>query len=244
VDNRTQEQLIEIFLAFASQDAERLVDTMLKLGFTRRAVNRTHMERDLEHLLSQYYGKPLGEIDIGPLLTEVLAIVRRHHLQLPSNLALLFKTLLMDEALGTMLDPTFNMTNILAPYSKRLVRRLYSPGYWRRNLSQAAMDAARLGIELPQQLRRLMTDLERGNIEVGVNPDSLAPIINDVKQLVHRIVFGIIVAAFIIGLSTLLPLYRPIIGIWWIGVFFVIGFILAFVLGAYLAIAILRSRKK
>lgn len=244
VDDRTQEQLVEIFLAITSQDSERFVDIMLKLGFTRRRVNRAQMGRDLEHLMAKYYGKPFGEIDIGPLLTEALMIVQRHHLQLPSNLALLFKTLLMDEALGTMLDPTFNMASILAPYSKLLVRRLYSPGYWWRNLSQASMDAARLGVELPQQLRRLMNDLERGNIEVGVNPDSLAPIINDIKQLVHRVVLGIIAAAFIIGLSTLLPVFRPIIGIWWISVFLVIGFLFAFVLGMYLAFAILRSRKK
>jgi ubiquinone biosynthesis protein len=244
VDDRTQEQLIEVFLAIASQETDPLVDIVLKLGFTRGRVNRAQMERDLQRLLSQYYGKPFAEIDIGPLLTEVLTIVRRHHLQLPSNLALLFKTLLMDEALGTMLDPTFNMASVLEPYSKLLVRRLYSPGYWWRNVSRAGMDAARLGVELPQQLRRLLADLERGNIEVGVNPDSLTPLINDVKQLVHRVVLGIITAAFIIGLATLLPTYRSVIGIWGIGVFFVIGLILAFVLGGYLATAMLRSRKK
>ena len=89
-----------------------------------------------------------------------------------------------------------------------------------------------------------MSDLERGNIEVGVNPDTLAPVINEVKQLVNRIVLGIIAAAFIIGVAILLLVYHPVIGLWWVGALFVIGFILAFVLGIYLALAILRSRKK
>ena len=244
VDARTQEQLVDIFLAIASQDTERLVDTMLMLGFSSQRVDRAQMERDLEHLLSRYYGKPFGEIDMGPLLTEALSIVRHHHLQLPSNLALLLKTLIMDEALGTMLDPTFNMTAMLVPYSQQLVQRQYSPGFWWENLGRAGIDAARLGLELPQQVRRLMSDLEHGNIEVGVNPDTLAPVINDVKQLVNRIVLGIIAAAFIVGVAIVLLDYHPVLGMWWIGAFFISGFIFAFVLGVYLAFAILRSRKK
>jgi ubiquinone biosynthesis protein len=178
VDTRTQEQLVDIFLAITSQDAERLVDTMLMLGFTRQRVDRPQLQRELESLLSQYYGKSFGEIDIGPVLTEALTIVQHHHLQLPSNLALLLKTLLMDEALGTLLDPTFNMTAMLAPYSKHLVQRQYSLDYWRRNVSRAGVDAARLGLELPQQMRRLLNELERGNIEVGVKTETLKPILN------------------------------------------------------------------
>ena len=244
VDARTQEQLVDIFLAITSQDVDRLVDTILMLGFTQRRVDRAQFRRDLEHLFVQYYGKPFGEIAVGPFLTEALTIVRHHRLQLPSNLALLFKTLLMDEALGTMLDPTFNMAALLAPYSQQLVQRQYSPGLWLRNLSRAGMDAARLGVELPQQLRRLMSELERGSIEVGINPDTVKPLISDIKQVANRIVLGIIAAAFIVGLAILLLVYHPIIGILWIGIFFVIGFIFAFVLGIYLALTILRSRRK
>ena len=202
------------------------------------------MERDLEHLLSQYYGKPFGEMDMGLLLTEALTIVRRHHLQLPSNLALLLKTLIMDEALGTMLDPTFNMTAMLVPFSQQLVQRQYAAENWWKHLGRAGMDAARLGLELPQQVRRLMSDLEHGNIEVGVKADTLKPIINDVKQMVNRLVLGIIASAFIIGVAILLVVYHTVIGLWWVGTLFIIGFLLSFALGIYLAIAILRTRKK
>jgi ubiquinone biosynthesis protein len=244
VDARTQEQLVDIFLAITSQDAERLVDTMLTLGFSSQRVDRVQMERDLEHLLSQYYGKSFGEIDIGPVLNEALTGVQRHHLQLPSNLALLLKTLLMDEALGTMLDPEFNMTAMLEPYSKQLLQRQYSLDYWWRNLSRAGVDAARLGLELPQQIRRLMSDLERGNIEVGLKAETLKPVINDVKQMVNRVVLGIIAASFIIGVAILLTVYNRVIGLSWVGALFIIGFVLSFVLGIYLAISIITSRKK
>jgi ubiquinone biosynthesis protein len=202
------------------------------------------LKRDLEYLLSQYYGKSFGEIEIGPVLTEALAVIQRHHLQLPSKLALLLKTLLMDEALGTMLDPSFNMTAILEPYSKQLIQKQYSIDYWMRNLSRAGIDSARLGLELPQQIRRLMSDLERGTMQVGVNTETLKPIINEVKQMVNRVVLGIIAASFIVGIAILLTVYQTVIGLWWVGALFIIGFVLSFMLGIYLAISIITTRKR
>jgi VIT1/CCC1 family predicted Fe2+/Mn2+ transporter len=89
-----------------------------------------------------------------------------------------------------------------------------------------------------------MSDLERGNMQVGVNAESLKPIINDVKQMVNRIVLGIIAASFIIGVAILLVVYHTVIGLWWVGALFIIGFVLSFVLGIYLAISIISSRKK
>ena len=89
-----------------------------------------------------------------------------------------------------------------------------------------------------------MSDLERGNIEVGVKADSLKPIINDVKQMVNRVVLGIIAAALIIGVAILLVVYHTVIGLCWVGALFIIGFVLSFVLGIYLAFTIITSRKK
>ncbi len=66
-----------------------------------------------------------------------------------------------------------------------------------------------------------MRELERGNIEVGMNPDTFKPLTSDIKQVANRIVLGIIAAAFIVGLAILLLVYHPVIGIFWIGVFFV-----------------------
>ncbi len=244
VDARTQEQLGDIFLAITSQDIDRLVDTLLMLGFTQRHVDRTVFSRDLEHLLTQYFDRPLGEITLGPLLTQVFAIVRRHHLQLPPNLALLLKTLVMDESLGCMLDPTFHLTSLLVPFSQRLVLRRYAPGAWVQHVSRASMDAARLGVELPQQLRRILSELERGHLEVGIQPEAFEPLVRRFEQLTNRIVLGIIAAAFINGLAVLLLVYHPLGGVQWLGLLFIIGFILAAVLGIYLAGSILRSRRK
>lgn len=62
--------------------------------------------------------------------------MRQQHLHLPSNLALLLKTVIMVEGLGVNLDPDFHLTAALEPYADRLVMRKYSPIRLARSLGQ------------------------------------------------------------------------------------------------------------
>lgn len=242
VDENTREALVRVLVAITSQDTERLVDAFLDLGVTQQAVDRLALRRDLDLLLSHYYGMPLGEMAIGPLLNETLSIVRRHHLQLPSNLAQLLKATIMNEGLGTQLDPSFRLTTILVPYARRLILKQYSPAFWAKQLMQTGTDAAWLGVELPQQVRRLLSELERGTLKVSVQPAGVEPTLKRFETIANRIVLGVIAAAFINGLAILMSVYHPVAWGWWIGTFFAIGFVLAAGLGVYLAWSILRSK--
>lgn len=240
VDERTQEQLVDLLLAITSQDADRLVDAFLALGIARRRVDRELLRRDLEHLVSRYYGRPLGEIALGPLLSEALAVVRRHRLQLPSNLALLFKTAMMNEGLGARLDPSFRLMSVLVPYAERLMLQQYSPLRWARRLGGASLEAARLGVELPQQIRRLLGELERGGLEIGMRPVGFEPLLRRLEQLTHQLILGILAAAFVNGLAILMSVSHPPGWEQWTGPLFAVGFFIAGALGAYLIWTILR----
>ncbi len=242
VDESNQEHLADMLIGINSQDADRLVDVFLDLGVTRKRVNRELLRRDVEHLLSRYWGLPLGDLKIGALLNDVFAVMRSHTLHLPSNLALLLKTVIMIEGLGVNLDPDFHLTKVLEPYTKQLLLREYSPSRWVRRLGRASLDLARLGVELPQQLRRMMGEIERGNLQVGVRPEGFDALINRFERTSNRIVLGVIAAAFINGLAVLMSVYRPPGWERWAWVVFAFGFLCALALGVYLAWSIMRSK--
>lgn len=100
VDERTRERLADLLIAISNRDVERLVDVDLELGVGRGPVDRESLQRDLDHLLSLYWGPALKNLKVGPLLNDVFTIMRDHHLHLPSNLALMLKGLIMVEGLG------------------------------------------------------------------------------------------------------------------------------------------------
>lgn len=244
LDDRDQEHLAQIVLAILQTDYEQLVDALLALDVTPGRVDRKQLRRDLQYLITPYLGQPLGEIDLTPLLNDALAIMRRHRLHLPPHLALLLKTIFLTEGLGARLDPAFHLTGALLPYTDKLVMRLYSPTRWLRKLGRASADLVWLGTEVPQQLRRLLGEIERGGFEVGMKPHSLDPMLARLERMVNRIVLGILTAAFIVGLAVLLSVYQPTGSQRWATAMFALGFFFALVLGVYLIWSILRSGRE
>lgn len=242
LDQRTQESLAQLLISISEQNAEALVDVFLDLGVTRKRIDRASFRRDIERLLSSYWGLPLKELKVAALLNDVYSVMRQHNLHLPSNLALLLKTIIMIEGLGVTLDPDFQLTRLLKPYTERLVYRQYSPLRLVRSFSRASLDLARLGAEMPQQLRRMFSAAESGNFQIGMRPEGFEPVVNRIERIANRIVLGVITAAFINGLAVLVSVYRPPGWDRWAWAVFVFGFLCALVLGVYLAWTILKPK--
>jgi ubiquinone biosynthesis protein len=166
--------------------------------------------------------------------------VRRHHLALPSKLTLLLKTTIMTEGMAVQLDPSFNLVEALTPYVERLMLQQNSPAAWARRFGKAVPDLLWLATELPQQVRQLVGELERGSLKIAIQPTGLDSMINRAERIANRIVLGSIVAAFIIGLAVLLSVSHPAGSALWSWVL-TIGFAVAAVLGLYLVWSIFRS---
>jgi ubiquinone biosynthesis protein len=244
VDERSRELLADLLLALVSRDADRVVEGMLELGAVRGDLDRKGLRADLDTLLSRYAEVPLGSIALAPLLEEALTVVRNRHLQMPSNFALLLKTLIMAEGLGARLDPEFQFIEELKPHAERLALRQYSPTAWGRRMARASVDAARLATELPGEVRRVLQAVDRNNLEFGIRRQSIEPVVERLEQLTNRLVLGILAAAFIVGLAVLLLIYHPTGWEAWAGVAFGVGFAIAAGVGVYLAWTILRSKHR
>ena len=242
IDEQTQELLAELLIGINHQDADRLVDVFLDLGVTRKRIDRASVRRDLDGLLSTYWGLPLGDLKVTALLNDVYSIMRRHRMHLPSNLALLLKTVIMIEGLGVTLDPDFNLPKVLTPYTERLVLRQYSPFRWVRSFGRSSLELAKFAVEMPQHLRRIASAAEDGTLQIGVRPEGFDPVIDRFERIANRIVLGVIAAAFINGLAVLVSVYRPPGWERWGWIVFAFGFVFALLLGVYLAWSILRPK--
>ena len=240
VDKQTREELGLLLSGVTSQNTDRLVDALLELGATQQPVDRAALCRDLEHVLSQFVDQPLSALPLGPLLTEMFSIVRRHHLVLPSRLTMLLKTTITTEGMAVQLDPSFNLVEALTPYVKRLMLQENSPVAWASRFGKAVPDLLWLATELPLLVRQLVGDLDRGSLKIAVQPTGLDSTFNRAERIANRIVLGSIVAAFIIALAVLLSVAHPGGSPVWSGAL-TIGFVVAAVLGLYLVWSIFRS---
>jgi ubiquinone biosynthesis protein len=243
VDQRLQDDLIRLILAVVMEDADRMVDVILDLGVARSRVDRAILRQDLQRLLNRYSDQSLGDIELGAAIEDGLMIVRRHNLQLPSNMALLLKTGVMAEGLAARVSPGFEPISALRPYTEQILMNQLDPTLLAKRVGTAGFEAAHLALELPHMIRRLLTAVDRGQLEVGVRPERFESLMFRAERMVNRVVLGIITASFIIGLAILMAVYNPPLWDQWAGAFFGFGFIIAVGLGLYLAWGILRSAR-
>ncbi|WP_432488217.1 ABC1 kinase family protein [Kineococcus sp. SYSU DK018] len=203
VDERTRRHLAALLAAFERRDPARIAAAFADIGITKQRVDRVRLTADAGYLLSRYEGLPLGKVRIGDVVRDVLEILRRHHLALPRNLALVVKMIVMTEGLGSTLDPDFQIGSVLSPYARRLVLGHVDPVAIARRLRQAGLDAATLGVELPGQLGRLLDVLDRDGVSVSVRTDELDPLVARVERIGNRLVVALVTAAGIEALAVL-----------------------------------------
>jgi len=117
LDEPARQSLVRVMVALAAGDGESLVDGFVELGLAGAASDREALRDDLAVFVHDELARPLGEVSIADLLRQALGVIRRHRLVLPANLALLAKTIAMNEGLGAQLDPGFRLLDALATFA-------------------------------------------------------------------------------------------------------------------------------
>jgi ubiquinone biosynthesis protein len=203
LDDALREQLSRLLIGFVRQDPDRLADALLALGTSTEPVDRARLREDLAGLLARYSGRSIGEISLRTALGDVLAIVRRHGLRLPRDLALLLTVLLVAEGLVAVLDPDFRFAEALAPYARRRLLAQLTPAAVRRRVEQLGADLAELAVDFPGRLDRLLKSVESGGLEVRLQTDELESMLTRAERVGNRIAAAVLAAAAIDRLAGL-----------------------------------------
>jgi ubiquinone biosynthesis protein len=134
-------------------------------------------------------------------LAQLFNLLRRNHIQLPSNTFLLLKAIVMAQSLGTALDPHFDITPLLESSVMRMIKKRYSIAAALRRLPAATAELVSLAGGLPQRLDRMMKTVERGEIQVRADISGVEQEVHHLERLVNRTVIAIIGASLILGLA-------------------------------------------
>jgi ubiquinone biosynthesis protein len=239
IDEATKDQLANILTAMIARDIPEISDAFIAMGMIDE-VDVRKLNLGLADLMDSYYGIPLNELRIGPLLVEIVKLVSQYRVKIPPDLFLLVKTMLTIESVGSSLYPEFNMTVQARPFVENLIKSRYSPKRIAMEIRKFAKDLYRFKSTFPKDLNIILSKIKKGTLSIDFEHQGLENLILHMDKVSNRIAFSLIIAALVIGSSIIMqtdkgPLFLgfPVLG--------VIGFIVASILGLGLAIAILRS---
>ena len=238
-----KESLAGAFLAFIRKDFDSLVDQYMELGFVPEDVDteafRREFKADLVEICEPLYDITISEINFAEYIEVITQVAVKHGLKVPSSLLLMNKTMLILDNLGRQLDPGFNFLSAAEPYAARLVKSRISPGRILDKMKSGLSEISEL-INTPKQINLILRKAMKNGLGFKVETVGMERLIKDIDRSSNRLAFSIIVAAIIVGSSMLIQsgIGGKILGLPSIGT---IGFFVAFVLGLWLLISILKS---
>jgi ubiquinone biosynthesis protein len=148
------------------------------------------------------------------VVTDVMDMMRRHRLRLPSELALLAKTATMAESLARTLDPDLNVIELVDPTIRRAMKRFYSADFWKDKLRLRPLEVALLAVALPGHIQRILTRIDRNDLSFQVRYEQLPETIRGLNSMVNRLALAILCAAGMIGLAMLYLAVHPTLATW------------------------------
>ena len=201
-----QEQLETLLIAMNSRDLDDLTASIVDITDAPADTDLDRLRADIDRWSSQYLNDELADLDFAGMISSAMDLMHTHALSMPSDLATLFRVLVLLQGMGANLGATNKLGPLMEPYVNQMIKKRLDP----RTIGRQALKSARSWSDLlrvlPGDLRDLMAQIKDGQVDVDFQ-------LHDPDGRVDQVVDGMIVAAMVIAAGELLSRQtRPILG--------------------------------
>ncbi len=191
-----RDKTLDLMVAAVRQDTLGVADALYAIGTPTKKVDMRAYRAEVSMLAEKYLGRPLKEIDVGAMVSDLMRGASKYGIEIPADFLLVGKAIMTIEGVGKEIDPDLDVFGVARPFFMDLLRKRYSPERmgmeaWRglERLSGAAYD-------LPQQLREVLDDLRLGRLTLQTTNPTLP---KTVDRLGRRVFSGLVIATFVLA---------------------------------------------
>lgn len=233
----------KVFTAVATDNAYLLKEAVMGLVHVLGPVDHGALLEALSRLLAEYSTAEMKEINVGTVLTEVIEVLRGQNMVMTSSVTMLARGFVTIEGVIAQVAPDISVIEIV---SKHVIAQQADPKFLATQLIDLATTSAASAealAKLPTQLSNTLEMLDRGQIKVNGDIEVSSRILATAYASVGRISLALLSAGLFLGSSILCTtaMQPQLLGVPLLGV---LGYVGAFVLGAYTVFHILVSRHR
>ena len=194
-----QEKLMKLLIAVSEGHGDEAAEIVIRMSEKMEGVDLGEFRRHIAKLVAQRQDQGLQQLKVGQSLLDVSSAARGNGLFVPSELALLGKTLLQLDEVGRILDPSFDPNASIRRNVDALTMQRMRKDVTKGNAITALLEAKDFMGNLPSRLNRIMDAVTNSEIEVKVKAVDAKTILDGMQKIANRITCGTILAALIIG---------------------------------------------
>lgn len=239
LDQRGREAFVDLVWGISRRNEVTVAAALLKLSSADNEPPREGLEADAAEFIHQHFYRPMGEVNFGHLIAQLLQLTGKYGLQIPPDFFVMLKAMGLMESVVRRLNPQHNVIEQARPFLKQVRLERVKPKRLIEGLFEFGMDFADMARELPAEVRRILSQLKVGEARLVFRHEGLEPAIQSAERISNRIAFAVVLAAMIIASSLIIhadvpPKWHdiPVIGL--------VGYLLSAVMGLWLLWSILR----
>ena len=204
-----QDQLSSMLMAVERRDSSIITSVLLDITKSTGHEETAEIEYQVHKLVECYIDLPLEEINVSDILESIVQLISRFHLKLPANLTMMAKSMVTIEGVGRQIDPDFQISDLLKKFATQIVRHRLNPKRLGYDWLITALEYRRLFKEVPEYMRVIISKMVKGHFKMEFEHKGLDPMRSTLDVVSYRLVFGLILAALIVGSSILLSIDSP-----------------------------------
>jgi ubiquinone biosynthesis protein len=190
-----------MLLALAKEDYDRLAYEYVDLAPFTDKVNVDLFAKDLREHIAPYYGLTLKNVNLGKLLMSSSGVAARHHLSLPTELMLFFKSIVAIEGLGRRIIPDFDFLQYSIEVANELVRHQLDPNKFMNEISMVLRESKNFIHALPRQANFLLRKINSPAHAFKLNVPQVDDLKRSIEVSFNLLFLGVIIAALILSAS-------------------------------------------
>jgi len=200
-----RDKTVDLMVAAVRQDYMAVADALYAIGTPTKKVDMRAYRAEVAELSEKYLGRPLKEIDLSAMISDLVRGATKYGLEIPPDFLLVGKALMTMEGVGKELDPNLDVFGEARPFFLELLRRRYSPERIGNEIWRGLERLSSTAYDMPLQVREILDDLRLGRLSVQTRDPSLP---ETVDRLGRSFFAGLVVAAFVISGTWLLATKR------------------------------------
>ena len=238
---RDRHEVIDLITAIVEKDSRGLVDILLTMTDGGDDIDKRALERDLIDVLDSHLVASLSDLRLGRLILDVTEMIRTYHLQVPTDLFMMIKSLVTAEGTVRLLHPEMDLVSEIRPHLKRLAAQRFSLEAAWHGARAFLFRLAAAPTRFPQRIADIVEKMEQGRLRIGFEHRNLKELLATLEKIFSRLTMGVILGAMIIGSSLIITTGVPpiVFGYPLLGL---AGYLIAALLGLWVVYDILRNR--
>ena len=200
VTSKDIDTMTTVILALISADAPGVIDCIYSMGIDMSGVDRDKLTDDAESMLKKYANvKSINDIDVAVLLDELMSLVDKHNIKIPSEYTMLGRSLITIEGVIEELCPTLDLFTILTEKMKERTKQSFDLKQIITDVGKGTINLTKKTLQIPGLAADALAALSKGKMRMNVEFTGLDEPLAKIGEFVKYIVLSILACVLFIG---------------------------------------------